>query len=132
VHVLEKLNIANQHLSFDSAVSQALKALLESARHANLIPESDGFEYSELMRRYTATKADFKERLQFTKLINSASPDHRSPMLPVADDPARAKRRIRWEELKLKNEAEGMINFSDDDTLEFAKLQDEFLEGLPT
>jgi len=124
VDVLEKLGVSTTNISFDNGVRIALSSLLESARQSNLIPTREGFEYLKMMERFVRhTKADQVARLELTNLAHSAPPDHHTPTL---DDPLKARRRTRWQELRFKYESEGDINLTQEDILELVELDAEF------
>lgn len=67
VDVIKNTGLLTEGMSLPVAVSLTLSALLESARQAKLIPEREGFEYTEVMRPFS-NKTRNPRKLAITQL----------------------------------------------------------------
>jgi len=93
VDAAKKMGVRMQQVSFPQLVSLALSAALESFRQNGIIPERDGFEYSEMMAQFP----DGREiRRGFARALTVDTPKSRE--MKTA--------RIRLDELLLKAEAD--------------------------
>lgn len=118
------LGITSQaRFSFDQLVSIALKSLLEAARGHGTIPKREGFEYIKMMEPYMerVPGQDRARKLQLTSLMQDRD------VKAVTTDIERERRLRRYEELRLRKEADP-LNFSEQDQAEFTPLVDEFFQ----
>ena len=93
VDAAKKMGVRMQQVSFPQLVSLALSAALESFRQNGIIPERDGFEYSEMMAQFP----DGREiRRGFARALTADTPETREMK----------NARIRLDELLLKAEAD--------------------------
>ena len=126
IDVLKKIDYTPSGISFGQAVSVALGSMLESLRQAGVIPTRDGFEYLEMMKFFPPdTKASRGRKLAITDVVQQAGEDVNYPPV-VPDTPEKARRRLRFGEMRFKKEADP-INWSEADQREFQALVDEFL-----
>ena len=123
--VMERLGFTIERFSFDQAVRIALSSLLESARVHGVLPQRDGFEYGKMMERFSErVPQDRVRKLDVTALISGVL---NQSVRPVADNPERAGRRRRYEELKLHKDNDP-LNFTPEMQAEFTPLVEEFFE----
>lgn len=106
VDVINNTGMYTGGMSFPMAVSLVLSSLLESARQAKLIPERDGFEYSEVMQPFS-NKATGPRKLAITaahRMVGSelVAPPLRQPKVGMSMEQRRADTRMR--ELFFKRE----------------------------
>ena len=124
--VLKRIDYLPPGMSFAHGVSVALGSVLESLRQSGVIPTRDGFDYSEMMKFFPPdTKASRGRKLAITDVVQQAGEDVNYPPV-VPDTPERARRRLRFGEMRFRKEADP-INWSEADQREFQVLVDEFL-----
>ena len=120
--VLTKMGISTVNLSFSQATKIVLASAFETLRGLGYIPTRDGFEFSEMMAPFE------RDRIRTRKMQLRIAEDNASPMYkaePLIDSPERKQRRIRYEELTVRQKGDP-INFSEDDLLELVPLIEEF------
>ena len=125
VDVLDKVGAYTPGMSFAQAVSIALASLLETVRTAGALPERTGFEYLEMMQRFPTDRRRGKA-MAIAEAIELHRAEGNIPAIAVPDDAMKARRRIRFNEMRFRKEADS-INWSEADQQEFQALVDEFL-----
>ena len=112
-------------LSFSHATKRVLEACLVALERDGIIPTRDGFEYSTMLSAFPSQDDALKSRakqIQFTKL--EEHPSYKAqPIVPESHE--RKARRVRYEELMFKREADE-INFTQEELLELVALIEEF------
>ena len=111
-------------MSFSQACAIALSSLLESARNTGVLPEHTGFDYSDIMEPFTMRKRTARKQA-ISKAINMAGSEFQVP--PLIADPQKERRRLRFEELKFKQQND-KLNWTDELQQEFRPLVDEFFQ----
>jgi len=117
VDVAKQVGYLKEGISFAEVVSVALRALLQTVRQQNIVPERDGFEFSEMMRSYKdQPHLDRALKVRLNKTL-------RFQTIPaVIEETAEQKRaKIRFEELAFKNSADP-VNVSEGELEELRKL----------
>ena len=104
VDVLDKSGAFIPGMSFPQAVSLAFSALLESVRGAGIIPERDGFEFSQLMGRF-ADRQRSGRKLQITKSITMQGSSFKAGAL-MQTSPELQRKQRRWQELCQRQEVD--------------------------
>lgn len=123
--IVQSVGMNVQGMAFSQAVAIALSALLETMRASKAIPEREGFEYLEVMKPYVVKKRSGR-KLDIAKFVVNIGDEHRVPALKV-DDPAKARRRVRYEQLRLKKLGDD-LNWTEAEQAELALLVDEFYQ----
>lgn len=77
----ELLGLPTQGMTFSAMHSMALSSLLETARHAKMIPEPDEFQYLNRMARYIKERGKGKTRI--APILTSRGGEFRAPRMPV-------------------------------------------------
>ena len=128
VDIVDKLRIPTANMSFALAAKLAISSMLESFRANGVIPIRDGFEYTQLLSRFTDTKANRAAKLARTTLVEGLGESYQAPALvPEAND--RKRRRLRFQELRFR-QVNDPANWSDADQAEFKPLVEEFFDEL--
>lgn len=119
--VLEKQGIPLVNLSFSQAVKIVLASALETLRGLNYIPIPDGFTYLQRMAPFE----EYRHRVAMLNITDQSNrPDYQ--VKPLFEDFDTKRRRSRYEELMIKQQA-APESFTDDaDIDELAKLVREF------
>lgn len=126
VDVLSKLGIATTNMSFSQATKIVLASALESFRQSKVIPDRDGFEYTEMMLPFA--EDDLRTRGRKLQMAHDGSqPTFHAPPVttPQVDTPERSQRKVRFDELMFRRTADP-TNFTDADLVELAPLLEEF------
>jgi hypothetical protein len=112
-------------LSFSHATKKVLESCLVALERDGIIPTRDGFEFSEMMIPFPVGEVSVKSRsaqIAFTKL--ESHPSYVAPPV-VPDTPEHRARRVRYDELMFKRQADE-LNFSNADLEELVQLMPEF------
>lgn len=126
VDVLSKLGIPTTNMSFSQATKIVLASALESFRQSKVIPDRDGFEYTEMMLPFA--EDDLRTRGKKLQMTHDGSlPTFHAPPVaqPTVDTPERRQRKVRFDELMFRRNADP-TNFTDADLVELAPLLEEF------
>ena len=123
VDLLKYLDVPLHNLSFNQAVKIALSSALASFRAQGILPEHDGFDYTQVMSPFASSlHARRGKKLISAHVLNSES----FQAAPIIDeDYDRKKRRLRYNELTMKRRADP-DNFSEAEQEEFVPLVEEF------
>lgn len=104
VDAISKIGLSVKGMSFSQAVSIALSSALESFRQNGVVPERDGFEYSEMMKQFPeATQSSRAQALGITKAISFGKVSVPA-VLPASREMLQAQ--IRLDELLVKAEGD--------------------------
>ena len=123
IDVLGYLGIPTANLSFNQATKLVLASALESFRQQGIVPKRAGFEYSRMIEPFE--RGNFNSRgakLKSAKMLRQ--PDAVVPPV-IPDTPERAARRVHYNELVFKRNADP-INWTDTDQQELVPLVEEF------
>jgi len=117
IDVAKQVGYLREGISFAEVVSVALRALLQTVRQQSIVPDRDGFEYSEMMAPFRdQPHIDRALKVRLTKALGL----HTVPA--VVEETAEQKRaRIRWDELRFKKETDP-DNMTTEENNEFTKL----------
>lgn len=84
--VLDKANVNYKAMSFAQVVSLAFSSLLETARHHEMIPNPDGFEFLPRMQQFkTAISASHKKKVEITEALGGLGSRFQAPALEKED-----------------------------------------------
>jgi hypothetical protein len=123
--VLDRAGVYTQGMSFAQAVSLALGSVLEMCRQQGILPTRDGFEYEEMMKRFTHNpKVDMARKLAITSTIGSMGSEIKIPPpaqpAPVLT-PDMKRKEVRWNELAMRQQLTPE-NWSEEDDAEYKIL----------
>ncbi len=105
IDALDYLGIPKANLSFAQAVKLVLASSLESFRQAGIVPRRDGFEYLDMIRPFEQQGFGSRAaKLQVAKL--NRHPNAHVQGIQIPDEPDKRARRIRYDELMFKNQAD--------------------------
>jgi hypothetical protein len=127
--LLDKLNAYSPGMSFSNAVAIALASSMESFRANGVLPERQGFEYTEMMRHF-AFKKRTSRKIQLTTTFHATAAQYGiRPLVPQTPENriAQERRKVRYDELKFKMENDA-LNWTPELTEEYVPLAKEFGE----
>ena len=141
IDVLDKAKCIIPGMSIAQVVRLSLSGLLQSARDAHMIPERDGYEYGEMMSRFTpgrtGKKLSISSTIQLAEIrnMNEDKPStvvHIPPpaTYDIVEDSPQVKRRkgqLLTEIMELNTKFEHNVeNFTKTDATRLTQLNDEY------
>lgn len=128
--LLELAGVNTKGMSFSRAVALAFSGVCEGFREQGIIPERDGFEYSQMMRQWQGKS--HKEKIRVTESVSRLGSGWKPPAItgtPYSGEPPnfemtpeQKRAGVRMEELLFKKEHDP-ANFSADEQAEYDKLE---------
>lgn len=99
VDIVNKVGANRDGISFAQVVTLALSSAIAAFKENGLVPDRDGFEYSQLMEPFKdQPHIDRARKLQLTKVIQGMD----KPVAPIVINRDRQKKKMRFDELAFK------------------------------
>ena len=115
IDVVQKAGMNLQRASFSLIASAALSSALESFRQNGIIPDREGFEYTDMMKDYPMTDKQERARaLAINRTFSLAGSNINIPPV-ISGPPVDRRKKLRFEELARKKNAAPESMDSDDE-----------------
>lgn len=103
--ILDKAELYIPRMGFSAAVSLALSSMLEAYRQGGHIPVRDGFEYGDMMSRFSDhPKVDRVRKLAITEVIHKLGSEAQVPPAIDVNRVAHDRMDRRWNELQMRKQ----------------------------